>query len=310
MLLGDTPNLHALLGRAAYSMWARTTPNSITLPSHISMMTGVSPRRHDVEWNREFKTVEPLYPRVPTLFEAAKRHGYTTAVAAGKSKFEMFDRPGVLDWRFIPTKPTVETANVIGPACQIIREHRPEVMLIHLPSVDNAGHSKGWASPEQMKAIADADVAIGMLLQTLDEAGLADSTLLIVTADHGGAGKNHGPDDPRQPPHPLDRGRPRHPAPHGPDDLPQAHDQHRGHLRHRLLDDGHPAHRPGHGRRPGEADPGAQAHRVAPPDHRQGAGELVTALRRPGIGRTSGVGRCRRTSRSRVAADHPTGVPS
>jgi hypothetical protein len=197
MLLGDTPNLHALLGRAAYSMWARTTPNSITLPSHISMMTGVSPRRHDVEWNREFKTVEPLYPRVPTLFEAAKRHGYTTAVAAGKSKFDMFDRPGVLDWRFIPTKPTVETANVIGPACQIIREHRPEVMLIHLPSVDNAGHAKGWASPEQMKAIADADVAIGLLLQALEETGLADSTLLIVTADHGGAGKTHGPDDPR-----------------------------------------------------------------------------------------------------------------
>lgn len=197
MLLGDTPNLHDLMKRGCYSMWARTTPNSITLPSHVSMMTGVTPRRHDVEWNREFKTVEPLYPRVPTLFEAAKRHGYTTAVAAGKSKFEMFDRPGVLDWSFIPDKPKVETADVVGPAVLIIEEHKPDVMLVHLPSVDNRGHEIGWASKEQMKAIADADAAVGRLLKALDDAGLADSTLLIVTADHGGAGRSHGPDDPR-----------------------------------------------------------------------------------------------------------------
>ena len=124
MLLGDTPNLHELMKRGCYTMWARTTPNSVTLPSHVSMMTGVSPRRHEVEWNREFKTVDPLYPRVPTLFEAAKCRGYTTAVAAGKSKFDMFDRPGVLDWKWIPTKTVVETADVIGPAVRILQRTR------------------------------------------------------------------------------------------------------------------------------------------------------------------------------------------
>jgi predicted AlkP superfamily pyrophosphatase or phosphodiesterase len=197
MLQADTPNLRGLMRRGAYTMWARTTPNAITLPSHVSMMTGVNPRRHDVEWNRDFNTVEPVWPRVPTLFEAAKRRGYTTAVAAGKSKFAMFDRPGVLDWRWVPKSGTVETKDVIGPAVQIIREHAPDVMLVHLPSVDNRGHGIGWASPEQMHAIEDADAAVGLLLRALDEAGIADSTFLIVTADHGGAGRNHGPDDPR-----------------------------------------------------------------------------------------------------------------
>lgn len=197
MLIANTPNLHALMQRGCYSMWARTTPNSITLPSHVSMMTGVNPRRHDIEWNRDFETREPLYPRVPTLFEAAKRHGFTTAVAAGKSKFVMFDRPGVLDWRSIPTQTKTETADVVGPACDIIREHKPDVMLIHFPSVDNVGHAIGWATPQQMKAIEDADAAVGQVVKTLEEADLTDSTLLIVTSDHGGAGKDHGPDDPR-----------------------------------------------------------------------------------------------------------------
>jgi len=197
LLLADTPVIHGMMKRGSYSMWARTTPNSITLPSHVSMMTGVTPRRHDVEWNRDFETIEPLYPRVPTLFEAAKRHGYTTAMAAGKSKFSMFDRPGVLDWKWIPKTVKCETADVIGPAEEIIKDHKPDVMLVHFPSVDNTGHSIGWASPAQMQAIADADAAVGRLLKALDSADMTDSTLVIVTADHGGAGKNHGPDDPR-----------------------------------------------------------------------------------------------------------------
>jgi len=197
LLLANTPNIHALMLRGSYSMWARTTPNSITLPSHISMMTGVSPRRHGIEWNREFDTPEKLYPAVPTLLEAAKRHGYTTAVVAGKSKFDMFDRPGVLDWKWIPTATKCETADVVPHAVEIIKDHKPDVMLIHFPSVDNVGHAIGWATPQQMKAIDDADSAVGQVLKAMDEAGLTNSTLLIVTADHGGAGRDHGPDDPR-----------------------------------------------------------------------------------------------------------------
>jgi hypothetical protein len=195
LLLARTPNIRQLIARGAYSMWARTTPNAITLPSHVSMMTGVSPRRHEIEWNRELPLKEPIYPRVPTLFEAAKRHGYTTALAAGKEKFDLFDRPGVLDWKHIPHTATSETATVIGPAVQIIREHQPDVMMVHLPSVDNVGHLIGWATPKQMQAIEDADAAVGQIVKAMDDAQMSGSTLLIITSDHGGAGRTHGPDD-------------------------------------------------------------------------------------------------------------------
>lgn len=195
LLLARTPNIRALIARGAYSMWARTTPNAITLPSHVSMMTGVTPRRHEIEWNRDLPLKQPVYPRVPTLFETAKRHGYTTALAAGKDKFDIFDRPGVLDWKHLPKTVTSETAAVIGPAVQIIREHRPDVMMVHLPSVDNVGHLIGWATPRQLQAIEDADAAVGQLLKAMDDAQVSDSTLLIVTSDHGGAGRSHWPDD-------------------------------------------------------------------------------------------------------------------
>jgi arylsulfatase A-like enzyme len=48
-----------------------------------------------------------------------------------------------------------------------------------------------------MAAIEKLDGAIGKLLDALNELELRDSTLLIFTADHGGAGRTHGPEDPR-----------------------------------------------------------------------------------------------------------------
>src|SRR5438067_2024047 len=46
LLLADTPNVHALIKNGAYTMWAKTTAVALTLPSHVSMLTGVIPVRH------------------------------------------------------------------------------------------------------------------------------------------------------------------------------------------------------------------------------------------------------------------------
>src|SRR4051794_35241398 len=40
MLRADAPNLKSLYTTGSFSFWARTTPLSITLPSHTTMLTG------------------------------------------------------------------------------------------------------------------------------------------------------------------------------------------------------------------------------------------------------------------------------
>ena len=196
-LRGDTPTIHGLLSQSSFSFWARTTPHAITLPSHTSMMTGVIPRKHEVEWNRDLPLAEPVYPKYPTLFEVAKKAGYTTAMVAGKSKFSTLAKPGTLDWQFITRSEKAEDADVTAEACKIIAAHQPQVMFVHLPSIDNAGHAFGWSSKEQMAAIAGADASLAKILEALKTAGVRESTIVLVTADHGGAGKTHLPDDPR-----------------------------------------------------------------------------------------------------------------
>lgn len=196
LLRNDTPNLRRMYRAGAYTFWAKTTPNSITLPSHTSMLTGVNPRKHGIEWNRDLPLSRPIYPTVPTIFFWAKRYGYTTGMAAGKSKFDFLTADGTLDYESVPAK-TGKDTDVARAAGKIIIAHDPDVMFVHLPGVDTAGHKDGWGSPQQCEAIEEADRAVGRVLDAVDEAGTAGRTAVIVSADHGGAGKSHGPDDAR-----------------------------------------------------------------------------------------------------------------
>jgi predicted AlkP superfamily pyrophosphatase or phosphodiesterase len=193
-LRADMPHLRALMARGSFTFWARTTDVAITLPSHTSMLTGVTPDRHGIHWNDNDPKNLPEYPDVPTLFQLAKRQGHTTAAVAGKAKFRVFAATGALDWRFIKEASDDQVADA---ACAIVREHQPDVLFVHFPDCDRVGHADGWGTPQQIDAVSHADKELGRVLDALDEEHLTDKTLIIVSADHGGNGRTHGGPDPR-----------------------------------------------------------------------------------------------------------------
>lgn len=197
LLLADTPVLHQMVRAGAYTFWAYTTAFATTLPSHTSMLTGVNPRKHGIEWNSVLPLKEPVYPKFETLFEMAHKAGYSTAMVAGKPKFKTLVKPGTLDQVFVAETDHESDERVCAEAVRVITQFKPEVLFVHLPATDESGHKFGWGSPEQLAAIAAADACVGRLLAALTEAGLKDATAIFVTADHGGAGKTHAPDDPR-----------------------------------------------------------------------------------------------------------------
>lgn len=241
LLRADAPNIRQQMNEGSFTMWARTTAVSITLPSHTSMLTGYPPNSHGIQWNDDLPLKEPVYAKVPTLFARAKRRGYSTAMVAGKSKFITLAKPGTLDWVWIsPEKPETpeqiaakqererdveadtiekpkrtekpdpskkdplkypydpqEDADVAAQSVRLIREHQPDVLFVHFPGPDIAGHSESWGSPTQFTAIHNVDQHIGEILGAVRDAGLRDLTYVIISADHGGALKTHGPDDPR-----------------------------------------------------------------------------------------------------------------
>jgi predicted AlkP superfamily pyrophosphatase or phosphodiesterase len=197
-LRANMPNLRGLMDKGVFTFWAQTTKVAVTLPSHATLLTGVSPEKHGVTWNNDLTIDQlPNWPKVPTLFELAKAAGYTTGMVSGKVKFCVFQKPGALDWSEAPTKGKLSDEQTAEAASRMLREHQPAVMLVHFTGCDTVGHAKGWGSPDQVRAAESADVGLGQVLKTLDDLKVRDRTLIILTADHGGAVATHGGADPR-----------------------------------------------------------------------------------------------------------------
>jgi predicted AlkP superfamily pyrophosphatase or phosphodiesterase len=98
---------------------------------------------------------------------------------------------------FYLTRPnlTVWDGDLIRPA-RIVGEHALRYieryagkerffLFVHFPDVDVGGHYFGEDSGDYDRALADCDAWLGKILDALEARGIADRTLVYVTADHG-----------------------------------------------------------------------------------------------------------------------------
>ena len=65
------------------------------------------------------------------------------------------------------------------------KDDAPKLGVIELTLVDNRGHMLGPHHPEARLALQQVDRQIGRVLDTLERRGIADSTTVVVTSDHG-----------------------------------------------------------------------------------------------------------------------------
>lgn len=183
----DAPVIDGLRLRGAYSDRAQAVLPSVTLVNHASMISGMAPDKHGISWN-ELETDLGLV-NGPTVFSVAHQAGLRSALVAGKPKLEHLVLPGSVE-TFIYAG--FLDRQVIDRVLPVIREGLPDILFIHLPDVDSAGHATGWMSQGQLLAIGHTDSLIGEVLAALEEGGYMERTLLILTSDHGGVGQAHG----------------------------------------------------------------------------------------------------------------------
>jgi predicted AlkP superfamily pyrophosphatase or phosphodiesterase len=176
----EMPAFKAMAAEGAHTWEAFTIVPSITLPSHVSMLTGLGIQKHQVLWN-DFLPEKGLV-KVPTIFSLAKSHGFTTAMYVGKIKFKHLQLPGSLDAFAVAG----EAEKVAAAFAADVAKLKPNLCFLHFEDPDLAGHQYGLESPEQFKAFADSDRALETVREAVKAAGLLDSSVFILTADHGG----------------------------------------------------------------------------------------------------------------------------
>jgi arylsulfatase A-like enzyme len=223
--LTRTPALDRLRERGSWAEGVVGQFPSLTYPSHTSIITGARPARHGVVQNTSFAPdgsgswfFDSSVLRIPTLWDAAHAAGLTTAgiswpVTVGakidyllpetnqaprdSTWLDLMRRqstPGLVDAvvaRLGTFEPNANRDYVqrdrfsTAAAAVIIENHRPNLVMIHLVEADTAQHESGPNSPQAIAAIERIDKSIASILQSVETAGIASSTTVIITGDHG-----------------------------------------------------------------------------------------------------------------------------
>lgn len=182
----NTPTLHSLMERGAYTLAARSVMPSITLPCHMSIFHSVPPQRHGITAN----IYTPMARPVKGLMEAAKEADKLCAFFTNWEELRDLSRPGSLQFSFMTNSSyNLEEGDAIVADFAVQQLHKYDFSFVYLGTVDSAGHFFTWMSPEYLAQVERADAELGKIV-----AALPEDAVLIVQADHGGHDRDHGTD--------------------------------------------------------------------------------------------------------------------
>ncbi|HEX9637211.1 MAG TPA: tetratricopeptide repeat protein [Acidobacteriota bacterium] len=181
------------------------SPVPVTLPAHVSMLSGLYPFQHGVQDNGRFQVPEGQV----LLAERLKAAGYRTAAFVSSI---VLDRVYGLDQGFdlydisidpalsLLGQPFERPANAtVSAALDWLRRDSsgPFFLFVHLfdphaPYRPPAPFSQRYQDRPYDGELAFVDAEIGNLLNYLEDQGLDDETLVVFTADHGESLGEHG----------------------------------------------------------------------------------------------------------------------
>ena len=192
--LAHMPSLSALLPGAVWTDRARSVEPAVTLPAHLSMLTGRDVTELGVVSNTlDISTaVSLLFSGVSSVFDWIEGPSDAVVGASLLPPADIENARGLLSLRRIVPVGLDDAAIVDAALGVLSAADAPDALFVHLPAVDLAGHQYGWITmtgtlgTEYLAAVRNADAQLARLHAALAPAIAAGSAALIVTADHGG----------------------------------------------------------------------------------------------------------------------------
>ena len=182
----DTPNIDRIFENGAKTYNMRSISPTSSCPCWMSCLHGVLPEHHGI--------IENYFVERFPLPDTVSR--YPSFLKLAKERFPDMDAAAIYDWIGINgivedgagiTKQKFHDAPL---ADYIVNDYLvnnvPSVLFIHFGTTDTKGHLEGYGSEAHLEQITVTDGYIGRIYDKLEELGMADDTLFIVTTDHGG----------------------------------------------------------------------------------------------------------------------------
>lgn len=195
----DMPAVKSLMAQGCYTMAKRTVLPSSSAPNWASMFMGAGPELHG------YTTWGSKTPELPSRV-IAKNNIFPTIFQLYRATAPNAEVGVLYDWAGI--KYLVDTLSLShhaqapdytkhpGSLCKMaeayIQEKKPALLAVCFDEPDHVGHQLGHDTEAYYEKLKELDGYIARIIKAVDEAGMTDETVFIVTSDHGGINKGHG----------------------------------------------------------------------------------------------------------------------
>jgi choline-sulfatase len=189
-----TPHIDAL-GREGIVFRNAWAHSPLTLPSHLSVLTGLLPPEHGVRDNAGYRFNGAAHP---TLAAVLRGNGYRTGAAVSAyvlrgatgvaSGFDDYDDAiGIVDGAPVGALQRAgEVSEAIAETWIAARSEKPFFFFLHLYEPHTP------YTPTYEADVAHADRIVGKFLDFLRQRGLYDRAVIVLLSDHGEGLMDHG----------------------------------------------------------------------------------------------------------------------
>ncbi|MDI9401447.1 MAG: alkaline phosphatase [Limisphaerales bacterium] len=188
----DMPTLRHLMAEGSHTLESRTILPSSSACNWASIFMGSGIELHGyTTWGSKEPDLEPRVVnengRYPDVFWEYRKKNPDAEIGYIYEWDGMgyLTDPAASDFR-------LNTKDCTTAAVEYIKEKKPNLCGVIYDQPDGVGHSLGWRSPEYMAKILELDGCLKQILDALEEAGILEESVVIVTSDHGGIDKGHG----------------------------------------------------------------------------------------------------------------------
>lgn len=222
--LEKLPNFKKILDGASIVKDINCIYPTLTYPCHTTIVTGVYPDKHNISHNEKLELNAKMPDwywysndiKCDSIIDIAKKNNITTSTILwpvtgrcnsdhniaeiwtkneGEDPIEVYTNScskhlmekiypkysHIINWNKEPY------LDEFGVCCaeDIIKEYKPDLMLIHLAYLDHTRHQYGLYHEKVINSFKTYDKWLGRIINSLKEASVYDKTNFIILGDHG-----------------------------------------------------------------------------------------------------------------------------
>lgn len=195
----NMPTFRKLMNEGAYTLENRSVLPSSSAVNWASMFMGAGPELHGyTTWGSQtpelpsrMLTEHNVFPDIYYLLRKNNPDAELGFFYEWEGMKYLVDTLSINHVESVALSGT-DTKSSVAPVVKYIKEKKPQFCSVIFAEPDGVGHGIGWESEEYGKVLEHLDKGLAEIVKAIDEAGIREETIIVLSADHGGIKTGHG----------------------------------------------------------------------------------------------------------------------